>query len=654
MARHHQHHRHHGHPLFSENTPPALNVQPVHLRQIIDNPLAQAKSLFIRTPPGVSGSPSDSSDSSTSDGSSSSSSSDTSSSDTSGSSSSDTSSSSTSSSKGHQGVNISIPVALGVMHVRKLRQEDANDPHKSLDFGWDPAANTGTKKRGKSQKRGKSGADVDGLALEKGARKDRGLSMDMDVGSPYLMPPGLHGSRESLHSMSRTIHSQDDRYRPATTYVPGDNASLHSQKTRRAADDSSSQAGSSSLHRAGRDDMKQDLLGNAQRMSRSVPPMNRVPVPEIKTPDAAQEMPRKPLATNPTIPPTGGLAPTAGFADSRDSYQPNEHLRKSNNYLGAFIHSRDPSADVKSPETEKSEYLTPRETPATPTSTFLDTRKSPPPATNTSSNSTRPSRHQSLQSSHHASIEQNSHESSSDYGDTFKITPASPHLSHQDQHPNNRGSSQEYMPPIDEYSLGVDENDFGYDVRRLSVGVRPLPPEDPTDNPEQRANRIRSFYKEYFDDSKPAPTGAEYYEDYDENYLGDGAIFDPSSGQYVTAHSMPYAEPYGRRAMTPPPRVGGRRHAATIHLLRKSGTFTALDFAPPPRFKNSDTASDAGSIRSNRSAMSARTQHAVRTGAYRVSRIPKEVVGTRGDLMDSLKPQWNMHNNTGTIGMTVK
>jgi hypothetical protein len=27
-----------------------------------------------------------------------------------------------------------------------------------------------------------------------------------------------------------------------------------------------------------------------------------------------------------------------------------------------------------------------------------------------------------------------------------------------------------------------------------------LPPEDPADNPEQRANRIRSFYKEYFDE----------------------------------------------------------------------------------------------------------------------------------------------------------
>ena len=79
------------------------------------------------------------------------------------------------------------------------------------------------------------------------------------------------------------------------------------------------------------------------------------------------------------------------------------------------------------------------------------------------------------------------------------------------------------------------------------------------------------------------------------------------------------------------------------HLLRKSGTFTALDFAPPPRFKNSDTASDAGSIRSNRSAMSASAAHSIRAGAYRVSRIPKEVVGSRTDFMETLKPQWDLN-----------
>ena len=38
--------------------------------------------------------------------------------------------------------------------------------------------------------------------------------------------------------------------------------------------------------------------------------------------------------------------------------------------------------------------------------------------------------------------------------------------------------------------------------------------------------------------------------------------------------------------------------------------------------------------------MSASQIHSIRTGAYRISRIPKEVVGTKKDLMDSLKPTW--------------
>ena len=445
-----------------------------------------------------------------------------------------------------------------------MRQEDANDPHKSLDFGWDPNTKKRVNQRGKSKK-GKPEMVVTDIGLDNNSRKDRGVSMDLDVGSPYFLPPGLQGSRESLHSMSRTISSQDDRYRPATTYQPNDNSSVHSHKTRRAADDASSYAASGSMGRGQRDDMRQDLLGNAQRMSRSMPPVNRSPVPQIQMPEAAQEMPRKPLNSGPATPASAGLSPAAPDPQPRDSYQIGDDLRKSNNYLGAFIHSRDPSLDVRSPESEKSAYVTPKELPATPSSTLQQTdNRESPPAISTTIDSSRPPRQQSLLSSRQASIEQNFFDDSSDYGEAVKVTPASPHSSQHEYHSNNRGSSQEYMPPIDEYSLGVNESDFAYEVKRLSTGVRPLPPDDPLDNPEQRANRIRSFYKEYFDDSKPAPAGAEYYEDYDENYLGDGAIFDPASGQYVTGGEMPYAESYGRRAMTPPPRIGGRRHAATM------------------------------------------------------------------------------------------
>ena len=78
------------------------------------------------------------------------------------------------------------------------------------------------------------------------------------------------------------------------------------------------------------------------------------------------------------------------------------------------------------------------------------------------------------------------------------------------------------------------------------------------------------------------------------------------------------------------------------HMLRKSGTFTALDFAPPKKFRDADTMSDAGSIRSNRSGVSAMQLGAIRNGAYRVSRLPQDMVFTRDDLATTLKPQWGM------------
>lgn len=63
---------------------------------------------------------------------------------------------------------------------------------------------------------------------------------------------------------------------------------------------------------------------------------------------------------------------------------------------------------------------------------------------------------------------------------------------------------------------------------------------------------------------------------------------------------------------------------------------------PPPRFRNQDTASDAGSIRSNRTGIS--TMHAsnIRAGAYRLSRLPAQTVGTKDDILAHLHPKWDM------------
>lgn len=464
--------------------------------------------------------------------------------------------------------------------------------------------------------------------------------MDMDMGSPYVLPPGLHGSRESLHSMSRTIHSHDDRYRPATTFVPNDTGSMRSQSnSRKHADDSSSYAdSSSSRHGYINDGMNQNLLKNAQRMSRSMPPNQRSPDPsatrlQIRTPEPAADIPRRPspLASQPST-----LMPTFGD-DSRDSYisRDGADLRKSNNYLGALIHSREPSADLLIQPSSQQPIQTPASVSSIPAATLQQTqsRKSPPPAINTVTPTPRPPRKQSLKASE-ASHERNLLGEGSDYGNGFNVIPPSPpHVAEISQPQPVPRPRKESLPATHGQHLGnADALGIGFDVRRLSMGFRPLPPDDPTDNPEQRANRIRSFYKEYFDESKAglSHNAGQYYEDYDEQYMGDGAIYDAATGDVRTIQPQ-RSEPYGRRAMTPPPRApprfrgGARHHASTLsggrtapssprafssasghfgpprprlpppgplhilpspHLLKEDSFAMPIEFAPPTSYKD--------------------------------------------------------------------
>ena len=456
-------------------------------------------------------------------------------------------------------------------HVKRLRREDANDPHASLDFGIDPASATVVnKKKGKNGTKGVPEMAVTDIGMEKSLRRGRGLSMDMDMGSPYLLPPGLHGSRESLHSMSRTINKGDDKYRPATTFMSNDSGSLRSYPTPRNGDDSSSYAGSTSTGRGYRHEgMNQNLLQNAQRMSRSMPPIERSPVPQIRGPDTSMQVPRQ------------GLVPTAqngGLTPPRpESYQGKDGpgFRQSNNYLGSFIHSREASID----QVDRASGTGQQELPARPPPVLQQTgnRKPPPPIIDTTEAASRPPRKQSLHASTQPTYPQNIMDDESNYSGGFKVTPPSPPQVSTNQQPDM--SSQGAVP--EDHNLGVEPSGLGFDVRRLSMGFRPLPPDDPTDNPEQRANRIRSFYKEYFDESKPGPVHAAgaYAEDYDQNYLGEGAVIDPMSGQYVVGQPQ-YAEPYGRRAMTPPPRAPPRFQGASRHQATSSGGHGML---PGPR-----------------------------------------------------------------------
>ncbi|CZS88051.1 uncharacterized protein RCO7_01021 [Rhynchosporium graminicola] len=630
----------------------------------------------------------------------------------------------------------SLPIILGIVipvvsasilfiilhrrHVRKQREEDANDRHASMDFGLGNVPQSGRVKRVPA-----AGMDI---GDEKPGQSKRQMSMDMGLQSPYLLPPGLQDSRESIHSMSRTTLEQDDPYRPVKEYYPADGVSVRSQSKQGSSIYTGSSAAPSRFQELG----TTELLPNAGQMPRSSPPAVSFPPRQNSLPQSNASMsptigvhsnsfPLPPMLAEPAQAHSGvqrkGLpnSPNPGQSGAGDNGS-----FASNVPYGAGSTARQPLA----------------------------------PAGNTLPSNPRPERKDSMPAqprAQHAIVED-----ANEYGEGFQITPPSPDHGYADTMRGQRYSMD--VPPEQFVQAGLGAP--GFDAKRLSMGFRPLPPNavTETDDPELRANRIRSFYKEYFDDSKPAPQG-QYYEDYDENYHGDNAYYDPDSNAFV----MPYAEPVTRRAMTPPPRgppryqgqgqprgrqgsigamssggmsMGGMRgpppgprahssasgrmgppgkrplpppaalstlptpsklkddsfaYMADIdfappstyrdrvagrsesplgerrpyspmvpafapvvsafdelapipspHTLRNSKTFTSLDFAAPRKFRDPENMSDAGSIRSNRSGISTTQLGAIRNGAYRVSRLPKDVVFTKDDLASTLKPSWGM------------
>jgi hypothetical protein len=465
--------------------------------------------------------------------------------------------------------NTTLPIVLGVVipltvamvifivlhrrHVRKLRSEDANDRHKSLDFGMGEVRSSG-KKGGKQNKKGKSVPEMSIADTEKTLGRGRGMSMDLDMSNPYLLPPELQQSRESLHSMSRTVNNGDDKYRPATNFIPNDGSAPREGSTSRGADDSSSYTASSRRVFGERDyELNQSLLRHAQRMSRSMPPTRRTSVtsasstPAFQDPEKSYQLPRK-LAS--PVPANEGLAPILS-EQNRDSYRsdvskdgPAAGLRKSHDYLGAFIRSGGPTA-VESNVHEPP----PRNTP------------SPPQI-----ESTDKARNLNIAPAPKLLVEPEplTFDFPKFDGSVPTITMDAPGLKKEARETPQLTERKEAR--AEQY-----EQDFDYDVRRLTMGIRPLPPDDPTDNPEQRAIRIRSFYKEYFDDAKPGPVYTqEDYHDGSEGFAYDGPIYEEP---YSRPPNMgaPFAQPIARRAMTPPPRGSSSLQAPGRMVASASG-----------------------------------------------------------------------------------
>jgi hypothetical protein len=504
-------------------------------------------------------------------------------------------------------------------YKRKLRAEDRADEekYKSMDFGMDLRYGSKNKKKGNPEMTRSGGRDP---------RNMRGLSME--AGSPYLFPGG-NGSRESLASIAHNTYDADHRYKQVGGFTKADDMSIRSPtpRGRRGTDDTSSPYDVAA---------NANLLGNAQALSKSVPPRGQalppppeppVGYPKIQEPEKAMMAPMygaTPARSG------SGLAPALPEIP-RSSYIDHAAFRQSNNYLRGFIHSREPSGDDKpstpsskvesnastivgsfgsdkfdkfdnSPKTVVTEITpSPLVSPPVPAPRPSPAEKALP----ADPRATFVSMEASIYDAHSAnfvpSSNPNSYLGDQNYGETpFKVTPPSPphsqipYASHDSTStlpaiPPRGQSLATPMPDIEERResqyLGDSFNDLDYNPQRLSVLMRPLPPDDPTENPEERANRIRSFYKEYFDDSKgpqshppvpaipdynqydnydgyqnyqaPQNNHVEYYEDYDTEYSNNAYnVYDSQNQGFVVA--APYAEPITRRAMTPPPRAPPR------------------------------------------------------------------------------------------------
>ena len=376
-------------------------------------------------------------------------------------------------------------------------------------------------------------------------RSLRGRGMSMDIGSPYLLPPGLQGSRESLHSLSRTMRDEDDRYRPNTTFIPNEKPLVNSPRT---GDESSSLTGSSG---GAHDGMSQGLVPNAAGMARSSPPTPRLPSPEVGAESMSPVQLPKPVyegtRKDSLLPLPNSNAPSRSVkgADLRDSYIDRDGggMRKSNNYLAALINQSDtPSRGSGEPQKHASQVVTQPQ----PTAAEHSGNVKPPSLV-----------------SEHPSMSKDAWLPRSMAAPIISL-PEEPQESDNagDHASENQAVSSSYISGLAKQESAREDLDTpvsARNVQRRSMGLRPLPPDDPADDPEQRANRIRSFYKEYFDETKNSPFKQlrDYYEDYGQEYLSRTTQHASDTDEF----GMPgpqFSQPMARRAMTPPPRAPPR------------------------------------------------------------------------------------------------
>lgn len=470
-------------------------------------------------------------------------------------------------------------------HVNKVKKEDL-DENADLDFGLGDKPSAASRMR-------KS------IFGEKGGAHKTQLSMDMDMSTPYLLPPQTHESSETLHTLAHSVQTPEDRYKPVDHFGGSDVGSIRSARRGPGGDQAS-------LYTTTTRDLRSPTAMSFPRPppaaadpyrhnspSSPQPPISRsdsypISPAESRTdpfmaPSEAQE-PRQYTAFSgdrgsatqlPKIEiPSSTLPPTIDIALSPQERESPTSASAAQPMTAKIEMAETADSLPGHPEPHQAQIGDVRDRTSSRTG-FTSPPMSPPPR-----NAARQDPPQVEIASAHDSIY-------SDYDQ-----PQSHQQNNDDYDDERRGRPRSRFPdeaPRASQFLAAPQAGN----KRLSVGFRPLPPDEimDTEDPEHRANRIRSFYKEYFEVDTtqsqpplPGPVPAalsqpqapspqaepqpqlqpqaqppsqskadDYYEDYDGAYL-ENTYVDPGSKSFV----MPYAQPVHRRAMTPPPARGPR------------------------------------------------------------------------------------------------
>lgn len=516
---------------------------------------------------------------------------------------------------------VPIVVALSVLlflhrrNMKKQRLEDLNDPHKSLDFGLEEGGG-GLKSKRKS---------LLGKEKDSQSRFNRQqMSMDMNLSSPYLLPPEAQNSRESLHSLARTLKGSEDPYRPVTQYAASEVGSIRSFP--RGHDGASVHTRSSIPYPPSRQNSlpksplfppePSHMKPEQPKPEETRPPLN-FPFRESSHAESTiTASPRSEDATVATGTPIQEPPPVAQRASSKPLPSPSQPSPADS---GVAVDDGSIGNPFEKPEAQEVE--TPTDTTTVGLGLTGQTQTGPSRAsvrTSTSSYTSQPAS-PAPQRGQPAPATAPIIEEPHDYYDYDYVdmpeqprTPSPGDRGRQLDVEEPRGRNMQRTSHLYEQQngpqtgLGVPQQDN----RRLSVGFRPLPPDEimESEDPEYRANRIRSFYKEYFEVDKPEnmppvppmPSmtsmaqqrgpphqhhqqgSVGYYEDYDANYAQDAPYFDPATNSFV----MPYAQPVSRRAMTPPPsgqRFPGPRGPPRAFHGSQAGMRLPPNVRGPPR-----------------------------------------------------------------------